>query len=321
MKTCLMTVAVAALCACSAALAQSKLVRLVVPYPPGGVDATMRLMLPTMEKELGQPWVFEYHSGASGIIGHQYVARQPADGSTFLITLANSMVVAAVARRSMPFEPERDFTPISIGYESIGVIVAHPSFAPNNLKEMVAWAKANPGRAAWATSGIASSWHINGEIAKKRGDFDVLHAPYQGFGPMIPAILGGQVQMAMISYSVIAPMIAAGKVKMLGVTNTDPRLKSMVPPGAMTLADIAPGMESMPDWVGLAGPAGVPDPLVRRVQAAYAKALRTPEMMERWQKDLTLPIGSTPEEFARRLREDLVLVREAVKLANVPLQE
>jgi tripartite-type tricarboxylate transporter receptor subunit TctC len=278
----------------------------------------MRAMLPSIESELGQPWILEYRPGAGGIIGHEFAARQAPDGYSILITLANSLVVAYTVRRSTPFDPVRDFTPISLGYESLGVIVAHPSFPPNDLKELVAWAKRNPGKGAWATSGLGSSWHINGELAKLHAGFDVLHAPFQGFGPMFPAIMGGQVQMAMFAHSVIHPMIGTGKVKLLGVTNTHPKFKPLVPAGVQTLADVVPGMQSMPDWVGLAGPAGLPDAVVKRVQAVYARALRTPQMLERWERDRTLVVGSTPEEMAQRLKEDLALVRQAVKEAGIP---
>ena len=319
------TLAIAAsLCLSASAMSQdypSKLVRLVIPFPPGGVDTTVRPLLVTMEKELGQPFIMEYRSGAGGIVGHEYVARQPPDGYTLLVTLANSWVVASTVRRTTPFDPAKDFTPISLGYEPMGVIVAHPSFAPNDLRELVAWAKQNPGKGTWATSGTGSSWHINGELAKLRAGFDVLHAPYQGFGPMIPAILGGQIPMAMFAYSTIYPMVNAGKLKILGVTNTHPMFKPLVPPGVQTLADIAPGWQTMPDWIGLSGPAGLPSAIVRRVNAAYVKALNEPEARERFLRDKTVLVGSTPEQFAERVKSDLGLVARAMKEAGIPPQD
>ena len=314
----------ALLCIATSAFSQgypAKPIRLVVTFPPGGVDVSMRPLLPTMDRELGQPFILEYRSGAGGVVGHEYVARQPADGYTILITLANSLVVASVVRRTTPFDPVKDFTPISLGTESMGVIIAHPSFAPGDLKEMAAWARQNPGKAVWATSGIGSSWHINGELIKLGAKFDVLHAPFQGFGPMIPAILGGQVPMAMFSYAVAHPFITSGKVKLLGVTNTGPNFKPMIPPGVQTLADLVPGLQSMPDWIGLAGPAGLPEPIVRRVQAAYVKSLNEPESRERLLRDKVVVVGSTPEQFAERVKSDLVLIARAVKEAGIPPQD
>jgi tripartite-type tricarboxylate transporter receptor subunit TctC len=299
----------------------AKPMRLVIPFPPGGVDTTVRPLLVTMEKELGQPLVMEYRSGAGGIVGLEYVARQPADGYTLLVTLANSWVVAPTVRRTTPFDPAKDFTAISLGYEPMGVIVAHPSFGPNDLRELVAWAKQNPGKGTWATSGTGSSWHINGELFKLRAGFDVVHAPYQGFGPMIPAILGGQVPLAMFAYSTINTLASSGKIKILGVTNANPMFKPLVPPGMQTLADLAPGLVTMPDWIGIAGPAGIPDPIVRRVNAAYVKALNEPDVKERFLRDKTVLVGSSPEHFAERVRSDLALVARSVKEARIPPQD
>ncbi len=314
----------AAVCISTQAFSQgypTKPIRLVVPFPPGGVDVTMRPLLPTMDRELGQPFILEYRSGAGGVVGHEYVARQPADGYTILITLANSWVVASMVRRTTPFDPAKDFTPISLGYESMGVIIGHPSFAPSDLREMAVWARQNPGKAAWATSGVGSSWHINGELVKLGAKFDILHAPYQGFGPMIPAILGGQVPLAMFAYSTVHPLITSGKVKLLGVTNSSPIFKSMIPPGVQTLADLVPGLQTMPDWIGLAGPAGLPEAIVRRVQGAYVKALNEPESRERLLRDKIVLVGSTPEQFAQRVKSDLALVARAVKEAGIPPQD
>jgi tripartite-type tricarboxylate transporter receptor subunit TctC len=299
----------------------TKPVRIVIPYPPGGVDISTRLLMPTIEKELGQPWIIEYRSGAGGVIGLDYVAKQPADGYTLLITLANSWTVAPAVRKQTPYNPLTDFSPISLGIEPLGLIVANPSFAPNNLTEMIAWAKANPGKGAWATSGIGSSWHMNGEMAKIGAGFDVLHAPYQGFGPMIPALLGNQVPMMMITWSVVHPMITSGKMKVLGMTNSDPKFKAIAPAGTQSFADVVPGYQAIPDWVGLAGPAGLPQPMVRRINAAYVKALHQPEVEQRMDTDKTLIVGSTPEELAARVRAEYARAQAAVKSAGIPLQE
>lgn len=324
MKTFPSLAVAATLCISTSVFSQaypSKPVRLVVTFPPGGVDVTMRPLIPAMEKELGQPLILEYRSGAGGVVGHEYVARQPADGHTIIITLATASVVASTVRRSTPFDVAKDFTHISLGYEAMGLIVAHPSFEVNNLTELVAWARKNPGKGTWATSGTGSSWHLTGELFKLRAGIDILHAPYQGFGPMVPAVLGGQVPMAMFSYSTIGAMVNAGKLKILGVTNPQPMFNAFIPPGMQTLADILPGMQPLPEWTGLAGPAGLPMPIVRRMQAAYVKALSEPEARERLIRDKIMPVGSTPEQFAERVKSDLVLVARAMKEAGVQPQD
>ena len=299
----------------------TKPVRVVIPYPPGGVDISTRLLMPTIEKETGQPWILEYRSGAGGVIGLDYVARQPADGYTLLVTLANSWTVAPAVRKTTPYNPLTDFTPISLGIEPLGLVVAHPSFPGNNLTELIAYAKKNPGKVAWATSGIGSSWHMNGEMAKIGGNFDILHAPYQGFGPMIPALLGGQIPVMMITWSVVHPMITSGKMKVLGMTNSDPKFKAIAPPGTQSFADVVPGYQAIPDWVGLAGPAGLPPALVQRVHGAYVKALHQPEVEERMAIDKTLIVGSSPEELSARVKVEYARAQDAVKRASIPLQE
>jgi tripartite-type tricarboxylate transporter receptor subunit TctC len=299
----------------------TKPVRIIIPYPPGGVDISTRLLMPAIEKELGQPWVLEYRSGAGGVIGQDYVAKAAPDGYTLLVTLANSWTVAPAVRKHTPYNPLTDFTPISLGIEPLGLLVAHPSFPANSLTELIDHAKKNPGKAVWATSGIGSSWHMNGEMAKIRGNFDILHAPYQGFGQMIPAVLGGQVPLMMITWSVVHPMITGGKVKLLGMTNSDSKFKAIAPPGTQSFADMVPGYEAIPDWVGLAGPAGLPQPIVSLVHAAYVKALRTPEVVQKMEVDKTLIVASTPEVLAARVRAEYARAQSAVKLAGIPLQE
>ena len=286
--------------ASASALSQAypiKPVRVIISYPPGGVDVVTRQIMPTIEKELGQPWVIEYRSGAGGVIGHEYTARQPADGYTLAVTLGNSVTVAPGVRKHTPYNPLTDFTYISQGIEPLGLIVAHPSVPVNSLAELVDYAKKNPGKLTWATSGIGSSWHINGELAKLRGGFDVLHAPYQGFGQMIPALLGNQVPLMMITWSVVRPMIQAGKMKVVGITSTEPKLKAIAPPGAQAFDDILPGYQAIPDWVGLAGPAGLPEPIVRRIRDAYVKGFQQPEIVKKMDEDKQLIVLSTPADI------------------------
>jgi tripartite-type tricarboxylate transporter receptor subunit TctC len=316
--------AVALLILSSIASAQQypvKPARLVIPYPPGGVDITARLLMPTVEKELGQPWIIDYRPGASGLIGQEHVAKSPADGYTLLMTVGFSWVIQPAVRKSVPFDPVKDFTPISLLIEPLGVIVANNNFPPNNLAEMVEWTRRNPGKAAWATSGIGSSWHINGEMAKKLGKFDVLHTPFQGFGPMVPAVLNGQIPMAMFAYTSVYPLITSGKFKVIGMTNSAGALKSVALPNMQSLADVAPGMQAIPDWVGMAAPAGLPEPVLRRVHTALTKATAEPTFVERSARERVLIVASTPEQLGQRVRNEFALVQRAVKDTGIVIEE
>ena len=299
----------------------SKPVRLVIPYPPGGVDLTARLIAPGVEKELGQPWVLDYRPGATGLIGQDYVAHQAPDGYTLVYTLANTWVIAPATRAKPPFDPVKDFSPITLTIDPMGVLLANNNFPPNNLREMVEWTKQNPGKAAWATSGIGSSWHINSEMAKKLGGFDVLHTPFQGFGPMVPAILNGQIPMGFFAYTSIYPMVTSGKMKLLGMTNATGRFKDIAFPGVQSFTDIAPGIQFVPDWNAVAGPAGMPNELVRRIQAAIVKSMNAPEFQKRMVDEKVLVVGSTPEQLAARVSSDYALVQRVVKETQIPLQD
>jgi tripartite-type tricarboxylate transporter receptor subunit TctC len=299
----------------------TKPVRLVVPYPPGGVDITARLLMPTVEKELGQPWIIDYRSGASGTIGMDHTAKQAADGYTLAMVVGFSWVIQPAVRKVVPYDPVKDFTPISLLIEPLGVLVANNNFPPNTITEMIDWTRKNPGKAAWATSGIGSSWHINGEIAKKQGKFDVLHTPFQGFGPMIPAVLNGQIPMAMFAYTSIYPLITSGKVKVLGAMTTAGPLKQVALPGMQSLAEAAGGAQFVSDWVAVNGPAGLPEPIVRRVSAALIKSMAEPEFADRMKREAVLVVSSTPEQLAQRVRSDYALAQRLVKEAGIAVDE
>ena len=245
----------------------NKPIRVVIPYPPGGVDITARLIAPGVEKELGQPWVLDYRPGATGLIGQDHVARSAPDGYTITYTLANTWVIATATRAKPPFDPVKDFSPITLTIDPMGILVANNNFPPNNLRDMVEWTKQNPGKAAWATSGIGSSWHINSEMAKKLGNFDVLHTPFQGFGPMVPAILNGQVPMGFFAYTSIHPMITSGKMKVLGIAGTR---RFSVMPQVMTFGEQGFQGFDVDSWIGIYAPARLPPEL----QTAWVNAWR-----------------------------------------------
>lgn len=307
--------------AASAQQYPTKPIRLVIPYPPGGVDITARLLMPTLEKELGQPFVIDYRPGASGVIGVDNIAKSTADGYSLLMAVAFSWVLQPAVRKVAPYDPIKDFTPISLVIEPLGVIVANNNFPPNNLTEMIAWTRSNPGKAAWATSGIGSSWHINSEMAKKLGKFDVLHTPFQGFGPMFPAVMNGQIQMGLFAYTSIFPLIAGGKVKLLGMMTTEGPLKAVALPGVQSLSEVAAVPQFVSDWIGVAGPAGMPAPIVQRVNAALVKAAAGPEFVERTTREKALIVAGSPEQLARRVRTDFALSQRLVKEVGIALDE
>ncbi len=308
-----------------AVLAQSypvKPVRIVIPYPPGGVDITIRLLTNVMDAELGQPTILDYKAGASGIIGTEYVARAEPDGYTILATASNPWVVSPALRKGgTPYHPIRDFTPISMVMEGVNLIVATPSFPANNVKELLDYSRVNPKKVSWSTTGIGSSWHLEVENINHRAGTNILHVPFQGFAAMIPPLLTGEVPVALITHQIINKLVAAGKVKVIGVLSTNPKTRHFYPTGVQQVAEIFPGYQSAPSWIGFGGPAKMQRPVVMRLNAAIIKAINQPLVQERFTADRVVATGSTPEEFGERIRSDFELALKVVKEANIPLSD
>ena len=300
----------------------TKPIRMVIPYPPGGVDNQVRLLMPSLEKSLGQPWIIDYRPGAGGQIGQEFVARSTPDGYTLFGTVCNSWIILPALRKQTPYDPIKDFTPIAMMLESTSLIVAHPSFPANNVRELIDYARRNPGKLTYATSGIGGAQHLDAENIKRLAGVDMVHAPFQGFGPMIPALLGGQVPIGFITYSVAKGFLSSGKWKLLGVTNTEANSRALAPAGAQFVSDVVPGFEASPQWLGFGGPAGMPRPIVTRLHDAITRALGEQGIIEKYIEERQVNYGKVSiEEFERRVRDDFVSVRKSVQDAGIPPQE
>jgi tripartite-type tricarboxylate transporter receptor subunit TctC len=320
----LAAVAFASAVSCGTLFAQTyptRPVQVIVPYPPGGVDIPIRLLMPTIQQELGQPWVIEYRPGASGLIGMEAVARAQPDGYTLLATASNPWVVLPAMRTKTPYDPIKDFTPITNTTEGVNVIIASASFPMNNFRDTIEYAKKNPSKLSWATSGLGSFWHLDAENMNRLAGTQVLHVPFQGFGPMIPALYSGQVSMNLITLQTAKPLLDAGKAKVIAVLNSNGKAKNMYPPGAQIVSDILPGFESGASWNGIGGPANLPRPIVMRQVTAIHKALNQKDLNERFNRDGAFTNPNGPEEFAARIVSDLNTSRAIVKAANIPLLE
>ena len=298
-----------------------KPIQVVIPYPPGGVDVVIRLLMPVIAQELGQSWVIDYKPGASGMIGMEYVARAQPDGYTLLATASNPWVVLPAMRAKTPYDPIKDFTPITNTTEGVNVIVAATSFPPNSFKEMIDYAKRNPGKTSWATSGLGSFWHLDAENINRLAGTDTLHVPFQGFGPMIPAMYSGQVSMGLLTYQIALPLLNAGKLKTVAVLNSNGKAKAMYPAGVQIVNEVLPAFLSGASWNGIGAPAGTPRAIVMRTNAAVIKSLRQKDLQDRFSREGVLGTGNTPEEFAARIASDLANSREIVKAAKIALLE
>jgi tripartite-type tricarboxylate transporter receptor subunit TctC len=287
----------------------AKPIRVIVPFPPGGVDVTMRLLQNGMQAELGQPLVLENRAGANGYIGSEIVAHAPPDGYTLLATsialAAGPQVVKA------PFDPVKDFTAITQIFGAVGLIIVKPSLPINSTKELIDYAKRNPGKLSYASTGIGSAQHIDMETLKLLAGIDVLHVPYKGGGPQTQAIISGEVDMTLIPLQTIRPHLGTDKVKVIAVY--DGRRY----PGLPNIPDVT---ETLPEfsqykaaaWIGIFGPAGLPRPVLNRLNAAAAKAINSPEVRGRLAQD-SVPSANSPEEFAEVVRTTVEKIGRQVK--------
>jgi tripartite-type tricarboxylate transporter receptor subunit TctC len=302
---------VAGLAVAASSLAQtypSKPIRVVVPFPPGGVDVLTRVVTNEMSKIMGVPVVLENRAGANGIIGSEAVMRSEPDGYSLLVTTSSTLITSLVLSKNVPFDPEKDFTPVGAMYESTQILAVRKDLPVNSVKELLDYARANPGKVTFASSGIGSAFHFLGESLNQLAGVKMLHVPYKGTGPQAIAIAKGEVDVAFPTVGNMAGNIE--KVKVLAVTSAkrDPRM-----PNVPTVAETAPGFQRIPGWIAMFGPAHLPAAIVNRVNADLNKALNTPEAKQAFDRQFTSVIGGPASDLAATVHRDRAL---AAALAN-----
>ena len=294
-------VAAAALMAATAAFAQAqnfpnRPIRVVVPFPAGGTDVTARVITTKMGEFLGQPLVIENRAGANGNIGSDYVARSAPDGYTLLITTSSTMIAGFLLTKNVPFDPMKDFTPIGNMYEAVQTLSVAAKVPAANLRELIDYAKKNPGKLTFGSIGTGSAYHLNGEIFKRVAGIDILHVPYKGTAPMTVALVAGEVDMAFPSLSNLGGNLNTGKVKVMAML--DPRHHPRVPDVA-PIQDTLPGYRKAANWIAMFGPAAMPAPVVTRLSSELQKALGDAGVRAAIEKITSVIIGGTAEEIGR----------------------
>ena len=287
---------------CGAQAFPSKPIRVVVPFPPGGVDVLTRVITTEMSKIIGQPVVLENRAGANGIIGSEVVMRAAPDGYTLLVTTSSTLITSLVLSKNVPFHPAKDFTPIAAMYESAQALVARMGLPADSVKEVIEYARKNPGKLTYASSGIGSAFHFQGEALKQLAGVDILHVPYKGTGPQAVAIIAGEVDLAFPTLGNLGGNI--NKVKILGFTSAQRHARF---PNIPTVAEALPGFRRIPGWIALFGPAGMQAPVVNRINADTLTALKTREVQEAFDQQYTNILGGTPADLAAIVRNDLEL--------------
>ncbi|MCX7154690.1 MAG: tripartite tricarboxylate transporter substrate binding protein [Proteobacteria bacterium] len=291
----------------------AKAVRIIVPFAAGGpADIYARFIGQRLSEALGQPFVIEDRPGAGSVIGTDAVAKAPADGYTLLM-MSNTHTVNESLIPNKPFELMRDFVAVApINYSDL-VLVVHPSVKANNLKELIALAKANPKGMNYASSGPGTPYHMAGELFKVMAGIDVVHVPYKGSSGARTDILGGQVQMMFDAITTMAPNVRAGKLKAFGTTGT---VRSSVLPDVPTVSEAGVTGYEATIWLGIMAPMGTPKAVVDKLNAEIAKIVSRPEVKKTWQEQGAEPMVMSPEQFTQFMREDITKWARVVKISG-----
>ena len=312
----------AALLACSplagAQAWPSKPIRMIVTFPPGGsTDLVARAMAPRMAEKLGQQIIIENRPGAGGNIGMDLVAKAAPDGYTVGIGAAGALAVNVSLYPSMPFAPEKDLAPVSMVAMIPFLLVAGPALQARDFREMLALARAQPGKLALGHGGNGTAMHLSGELLKMMASVDLTAVPYKGSGPAASDTLGGQLPLAVVDVPSSLSNVRAGKLRALGVT-TARRIGAL--PEVPTFAEAGvPGYEST-GWFGLVTTAGVPAEVVSRLNAALVDALSSAEVRERVVSAGAEPQTGTPQEFAAMIRSETQKWARVVKVSGAKAQ-
>jgi tripartite-type tricarboxylate transporter receptor subunit TctC len=309
--------ATAAFCALAGAQEYpARAVKIIVPYAPGGQpDVAVRVLAQQFSVQFGQPFVIENVPGSSGIAAINAFLKSPADGYTLSYGDAGHWAINIALNPKVAYDPQRDFAPIGLFGETTGLFLCVTDSVPvNNLQELIALAKSKPGALSYASAGIGSIHHLIMEDFRASLGLEVLHVPYKGSAQAVPALVGGQVSMALASLAVVTPYARDGKLKILGVSTGK---RSSLAPTVPTIAEVAiPGFDHA-GGLGLVARTGTPQIVIDRISAAIAKAVAMPEVVSRFATVGLEPIrDNSPAKLAERMREDRVKYTRVVKISG-----
>jgi tripartite-type tricarboxylate transporter receptor subunit TctC len=292
-------------------------IRMVVPFPPGGVtDVVARLVAERLTADLGQQVLVDNKAGAGSVIGTDIVAKAPADGYTILFTTPG-LTINTAFRTSLPYDTERDFTPISIAGQVPMLLVSHPSLPVTDFKGFVAYAKANPGKINVSHAGNGTLPHILMELLMVKEQMQVTNVPYRGAAPALADLVAGQVQAKLDNYTTAQSFIAQHKLNALAFTSTK-RTKQL--PDVPTVAEMGlPGYEGYL-WMGIVVPAGTPQAIVDKLAAASRRAVAQADTLARFDKDGVEPVGNTPAEFRALISREIGQWRDLAKQTKITVE-
>ena len=291
----------------------SKPIRMIVPFAPGGgTDILARIIGQQLADAWGQAVNVENRAGASGNLGTELVARSVPDGHTLVMAI-NTHAVNASLYSKLPFDPVKDFAPVILTATTANILVVHPSVAANSVQELIALAKAQPGKLNYASGGSGTTSHLAAELFKTMAGVEMVHVPYKGGGAAYTDLISGQVQLYFVGIPGTLQYLKAGRLRALGVTT--PR-RSPAAPETPTIAESGlPGF-SATTWWGILAPAGTPQPIIARIDFEVARSLKLPEVRARLDAQGFEPVASTPESFGAFMRSEIELWARAVKASG-----
>ena len=320
MRTLLLALLAAALPATVQAQAYpNKPIRWIVPYTGGGItDIVTRVVTQKMQGPLGQSIIVDNRPGANSILGADIAAKAPADGYTILTVIAAHAANATLYAGKLPFDPVKSFVPVSLAAIAPLILTANVSFPAKDVKELIAYAKANPGKVNFGSSGIGAAAHLTTELLKQTAGIDMVHVPYKGTAPALQGVMANDIQILVDVPSTLMPHVRGGKIKALAMFSKD-RIQGAAEVPTMAQAG-GPALESS-TWVLFLAPAGTPREIVTRLSAETVKAINESDIKERFSQIGIEPVGNNPEQAGRFLADEIAKWAKVINTAGVKAEQ
>ena len=291
-------------------------ITLILPYAPGGsADFLARPMMGELQKQLGQPVVIDYKAGAGGTIAPAALAKSKPDGYTLLMVLS-AHVINPSLYPSLPYDTRRDFAPITLLARLPQLIVVRADSPFKTLPDLISYAKANPGKLSFGSAGNGNTSHLGGEMLQAQAGIKMEHIPYKGSGPVVVALLGGEIDLMFDSFATSYPQIKAGKFRALGLASNK---RSPLLPTVPTVSELLPDF-AMDGWYGLLAPAGTPKPVIERLSKVFNEVARDPKIKAQLNSIGYEVVGTTPEQYAKTIEDDLIVWSKIVKDSGAKIQ-
>lgn len=292
----------------------NKPVRIVVPFPPGGAtDITARVVAEKLSAKWGQPVVIDNKAGAGGNVGSDLVAKSAPDGYNIILGVTGSHAINLSLYKKMPYHPLNDFEPLTQATIYPNAIVVNPQVPANNLSELIALLKKDPGKMSYGSDGNGTASHLGMEILKYKGNFQLTHIPYRGSTPMITDLLGGTLMVGITGLPAVQPHLKAGKLKMIAITTPQ---RAPGTPDYKTVAEQGfPNFNAAP-WAGFLAPKGTPKPVIDKLAKDIAEALKQPDVVQKMNELGSTVVGNRPDEFRQFLNQQIEMWAEGVKISG-----